>query len=164
MSYKRLTTNKPKGNVETMLNYAHGKEKVLIYDEDGNEVDLTEYAEKNAKKKCKVSAKDIMDGACMECIKCPIGILYTIAVQAAELRYRLMTLEDKIEAGELIEPPCKVGDTVYIVGRKYRAGKYEGFINTGKFRFSDIEKLGDTVFPTKEAAEARLKELQEGKK
>lgn len=76
---------------------------------------------------------------------------------------RLAELEDKIEAGTAVELPCKIGDTVYIVGRKYRAGSYEGFINTGKFRYSDIEKFGDSVFLTREAAEARLKELEEGK-
>lgn len=69
-------------------------------------------------------------------------------------------LADKLEEGTLVELPCKVGDTVYIVGRKYRAGSYESFINTGKFRYSDIEKFGDIVFITREAAEARLKELE----
>lgn len=73
---------------------------------------------------------------------------------------RLSELEDKLEAGTLVELPCKVGDTVCIVGRKYRAGSYESFINTGKFRYSDIEKFGDIVFLTREAAEARLKELE----
>lgn len=73
---------------------------------------------------------------------------------------RLAELEDKLEDGTLVELPCKVGDTVCIVGRKYRAGSYESFINTGKFRYSDIEKFGDTVFLTREAAEARLKELE----
>lgn len=73
---------------------------------------------------------------------------------------RLGQLEDKIEAGKLAELPCKVGDTVYIVGRKYRAGSYESFINTGKFTYSDMENIGYTVFLTREAAEARLKELE----
>lgn len=73
---------------------------------------------------------------------------------------KVAELEDKLEEGTLVELPCKVGDTVYIVGRKYRAGSYESFINTGKFRYSDIEKFGDTVFLTREAAEARLKELE----
>lgn len=82
-------------------------------------------------------------------------------ISAAELRHRLSELEDKLEAGRLVELPCKVGDTVYIVGRKYRAGSYESFINTGKFRYSDMEKVGDTVFLTREAAEARLKEMEE---
>lgn len=78
-----------------------------------------------------------------------------------EIIDRLAELEDKIEEGKLVELPCKIGDTVYIVGQKYRAGKYEEFINTGKFRYSDIEKFGDTVFLTREAAKARLKELEE---
>ena len=74
--------------------------------------------------------------------------------------YRLRELENEIEAGTLVELPCKVGDIVYIVGRKYRAGSYESFINTGKFTYSDMENIGYTVFLTREAAEARLKELE----
>ena len=47
--YKRLTTNEPEDNVETMLNYARCKDKeVFIYDEQGNEVKLTEYIAKHA--------------------------------------------------------------------------------------------------------------------
>ena len=159
--YKRLTTNEPQSNVETMLNYAHSKDKeVFIYDEQGNEVKLTEYIAKHAQEECEVTAEDVMEGCCFECMDCPLGILNTIAIQAAELRHRLSELEDKLEEGTLVELPCKVGDTVYIVGRKYRAGSYESFINTGKFRYSDIEKFGDTVFIVREAAEARLKELE----
>ena len=29
--YKRLTTNEPEDNVETMLNYAHSKDKAGVY-------------------------------------------------------------------------------------------------------------------------------------
>ena len=130
------------------------------YDEQGNEVKLTEYIAKHAQEECEVTAEDVMEGCCFECMDCPLGILNTIAIQAAELRHRLSELEDKLEEGTLVELPCKVGDTVYIVGRKYRAGSYESFINTGKFRYSDIEKFGDIVFITREAAEARLKELE----
>lgn len=84
-----------------------------------------------------------------------------LMVQFKKACNKLAELEDKLEEGTLVELPCKVGDTVYIVGRKYRAGSYESFINTGKFRYSDIEKFGDIVFITREAAEARLKELEE---
>lgn len=91
-----------------------------------------------------------------------VGTIYEEEqVLQQEIIERLAEFEDKLEAGTLVELPCKVGDMVYIVGRKYRAGSYESFINTGKFRYSDIEKFGDSVFLTREAAEARLKELEE---
>ena len=39
-----------------------------------------------------------MSGVCLECgSDCPFGILYTIAVQAAELRAKLKDYEDKEE-------------------------------------------------------------------
>lgn len=57
--YKRLTTNEPEDNVETMLNYAHSKDKeVFIYDEQGNEVKLTEYIAKHAQEECEVTAEE----------------------------------------------------------------------------------------------------------
>jgi len=56
----------------------------------------------------------------------------------------------------LLVLPCKVGDIVYITGSKYRAGRWETWVNTGKFRLSDLEKLGKTVFLTREEAEAAL--------
>lgn len=63
----------------------------------------------------------------------------------------------KAEAeGRLLVLPCKVGDVVYIIGSKYRAGRDETWVNTGKFRFSDLEKLGKTVFLNREEAEAAL--------
>ena len=66
-------------------------------------------------------------------------------------------LSEKVKAeGRLVVLPCKVGDTVYIIGGKYRAGRDETWINTGKFRLKDIEKLGKTVFLSREAAEKVL--------
>ena len=65
----------------------------------------------------------------------------------------------KAEAeGRLLVLPCKVGTVVYIAGSKYRAGRWETWVNTGKFRLSDLEKLGKTVFLTREQAEAALQE------
>ena len=57
--------------------------------------------------------------------------------------------------------PCAIGDTIYIVGRKYRGGRFEKWINTGKFRLSDLEKIGKTVFLTREEAEKALEEVHE---
>lgn len=95
--YKRLTTNEPQSNVEKMLNYARCKNKeVFIYDEQGNDVKLTEYIAKHAQEECEVTAEDIiMEGCCFWCMDCPLGILNTLAIQAAELRHRLAEFEDK---------------------------------------------------------------------
>lgn len=59
-----------------------------------------------------------------------------------------------------IEIPCEIGTTVYIVGCKYRSGRLEKWINTGKFRILDLEKLGKTVFLTKEDAEQKIKDME----
>ena len=99
---------------------------------------------------------------------------------------RLAELEDKIMNGTLVETPCKVGDTVYcveyfcnykgcssdeqmfccgcpeMIERERRKEKF--VISKKKFRLQDLDRVGKTLFPTEEAAEARLKELQEYEK
>ena len=96
---------------------------------------------------------------------------------------RLAELEDKIMNGTLVETPCKVGDTVYcveyfcnykgcssdeqifccgcpeMIERERRKEKF--VISKKKFRLQDLDRVGKTLFPTEEAAEAWLKELQE---
>lgn len=87
---------------------------------------------------------------------------------------RLAELEDKIENGTLVELPCKVGDTVYIVYssliRKWEVDFIcidKGSIffklgHKGTFDYNSfwLEELGDHVFLTKAEAEKRLEELQ----
>ena len=99
---------------------------------------------------------------------------------------RLGEIEDKIMNGTLVETPCKVGDTVYcveyfcnykgcssdeqmfccgcpeMIERERRKEKF--VISKKKFRLQDLDRVGKTLFPTEEAAEARLKELQEEQK
>lgn len=93
---------------------------------------------------------------------------------------RLAELEDKFESGQLIELPCKVGDTVY----RWLYGSYDEWIvskiNTYKTQneitytivaesemcgteYFELTDEGDTWFLTKTQAEAHLKELQESK-
>lgn len=82
------------------------------------------------------------------------------ALEMADLFAALRKLNEYQEAeaeGRLLILPCKVGDVVYITGSKYRAGRWETWVNTGKFRLSDLEKLGKTVFLAREEAEAALK-------
>ena len=69
--------------------------------------------------------------------------------------------KDLEEQGRLLELPCAVGDEVFIIwGPRYRAGRSVYGINTGKFRLSDIRNLNNTVFTTREAAEAKLAEME----
>lgn len=95
-----------------------------------------------------------------------------------EQHNRLAELEDKIEQGTLIELPCKVGDTIWVVCgdiSKYKITEfwYDGVVfnfrgenneyveEHKRFRFFH-ERIGKTVFLTREEAEKRLKELQNG--
>lgn len=70
---------------------------------------------------------------------------------------KLAEYEDLEEQGKLVILPCKIGTPIFIIGSKYRSGKFDKWVNTGKFRWSDIEKLGKTVFLTREEAEAALR-------
>lgn len=103
------------------------------------------------------------------------------------VKERLAELEDKIEQGTLIEFPCKVGDTVYFVDKQNKIieefdvsaievtlTQYSDGSNnrieivekgTGKRNFDYIlffGWIGNKVFFTREEAEKRLKELQNG--
>lgn len=165
MELDRLTTDNPQRNIEVLLNYAYAENgRVKLRSAGGEEdVDLCEYIEQQRRELdfgCGVDASDVMDGACMLECDCPLAVLNVVAIQAAELRGKLACYEDLEERGQLVVLPCKVGDTVYIIGGKYRAGRFEWWINTGKFRLSDLEKIGKTVFLTREEAEAALREME----
>ena len=83
---------------------------------------------------------------------------------------RLAELEDKIEAGTLVKLPCKVGDIVYYIWLNESVSS--STIEVIKIRENTItfdtasgityllEHLGQTVFLTKEEAEAKLKEVR----
>lgn len=95
---KRLTTDNPQGNFETMLNYAYDKDEMvaLRFANGEEDVDLCEYVAKEAAKLgCICSAEDILDGGCFGCLEdCLPSVLYTVACQAAILRATLKEYED----------------------------------------------------------------------
>ena len=97
----RLTTDKPLGNFDALMNYAYAKDgKVLLrYANDHENVDLCDYVAFHAKGNCGMNAQEVLDGACLECddFNCPIGRAYFASVQAAELRGRLKMYEDLAE-------------------------------------------------------------------
>lgn len=109
---------------------------------------------------------------------------------------KLSTYEDAEEQGRILQPPCKVGDTVYLIDRdennkfKVYEGKWKRvslvqtskdgsfnlcgeisydirdcFYNDGRtmkhgmYVGQESTKIGEVVFLTKEAAEAKLKEM-----
>ena len=100
------------------------------------------------------------------------------SMQDFKIYKRLQELEDKKEQGTLIELPCKVGDTVYMLTqvvvdfvsyeREWRIHKFQidsiGIDDDGGFFTQGSHKnfyFGRDIFATREEAEKRLKELQE---
>lgn len=80
--------------------------------------------------------------------------------QVAEYLRKFKEYEDLEEQGRLIKLPCKVGDDVYyILGIP---NKTPCTIDKCTFELSDINKIGKTLFLTREEAEAKLKELRGG--
>lgn len=85
---------------------------------------------------------------------------------ARKIYEKLAHYEDLEEQGRLIELPCKVGDTVYVVDTDYTdiydlSSQYY-FIIECEFELYMITGLGIWVFLTKEEAEGKLKKLKEG--
>ena len=94
---------------------------------------------------------------------------------------RLAELEDKIEQGTLIELPCKVGDTIWVVdeswghredgtwgstsemheGKVYSFTYYGNCLHVEDDFTSNVYLWGEDAFLAREEAEKRLKELQE---
>ena len=94
----RLTTDNPQGNFETMMNFAYAKDRrvVLRFGLGQENIDLCDYIAKASQSDCGLDPEAVMEGACLECDNeyCPLGILYAVATQAAELRARLKEYED----------------------------------------------------------------------
>ena len=133
---KRLTIRNSDGSVSqpTDLNWAAALEKLAAYEDTGLDPEEIE------------KANNVMVSA------------FNLAVNSGTdmLVGRLKEIIRAEAEGRLLVLPCRVGDVVYITGSKYRAGRDETWVNTGKFRFSDLEKLGKTVFLSREEAEAAL--------
>ena len=109
-----------------------------------------------------------------------VGTIYEEEqVLQQEIIERLAELEDKLEEGTLVELPCKVGDTVYSVdfifsdGYEFDKKGHEKAVHSSGWKIiktevteKNIYRICDMyvsgkIFETREAAEARLKELEE---
>lgn len=69
---------------------------------------------------------------------------------------RLGAYEDLEEDGKLIKLPCAIGHRVYEIYRFLDEGAWE--IEEHKIRLEDLEKIGISVFLTREEAEAAISE------
>lgn len=94
------------------------------------------------------------------------GITYSRALTQEQLLHRLAELEDKLESGQLVELKYKKGDYVFFIS--WLSGNVcEGTVLDWQEDGGYCIVGGDDMisayecFPTKEAAEARLKELQD---
>lgn len=99
--------------------------------------------------------------------------------QLAEWLEELKSYKEAEEQGLLVRLPCKVGDTVYVPTRNFISelriimvsvdmhGTYfRWMLNSGIYPNLDGfsgSKLGKTVFLTREEAEKKLEELENGK-
>ena len=92
-----------------------------------------------------------------------------------DLAERLYKLENSIENGTLVFLPCKVGDTIYEVFKNHRPPFIQQttiekiIITRNGLRLklernstyeTSITAWGKTLFPTKEAAEKALEEIE----
>ena len=77
-----------------------------------------------------------------------------------QVYFKLKDYEDLEEHGILVKLPCKVGtDIYYILGIP---NETPCTIDSCVFELSDIQKIGKSLFLTREEAEAKLKELRGG--
>lgn len=74
---------------------------------------------------------------------------------------KLAEYEDLEEQGKLLKLPVPVGSLVYEPYQFMGEGAWE--IDVHKIRLEDLDKIGKSVFLTREEAEAALKELEGAK-
>ncbi len=150
---QRMTTDTPQTNIETLLNFAYGKDKEvhLTYGDGMEDVTLADYIVDHAKSdfECAVNREDVINGdSCWEC-DCPLAVLNAVATQAAELRSKLKKYEDAEESGLLLRLPCKVGDTVWTNlawnGWYLRESKMPYAANVVFIGLNDSEKMGGGI-------------------
>ena len=86
-------------------------------------------------------------------------------IQVGHAIEKLEEYEGLEEQGKLLKLPCAVGDTVYVLridNSAYMMNNEKVWeIVEDKFEVFHFDSIGKTVFLTKEAAEAALKEMSE---
>lgn len=172
MDFKRITSDNPKGSLQTVFNNVYTKDKFPHFRIAGDVKDvpaskiIASFMKQD--KKCHCSEKDLLNGNCVDCEGCVYGALYFACEQAALFRDRLMDFENDF-AG--FAPLLKLGDFVYeptyrgtintfkIVniiksefGFYYKWTLVDGYYTSSVDGFSEA-KIGETIFRTKKEAE-----------
>lgn len=90
-----------------------------------------------------------------------------------EIVEKLKHYEDLQEQGRLLKLPCAVGDTVYrifpndledrVLGQTVLGFSNDAMLLYNDFTWTPFDKIGKTVFLTKEEAEEALKRMEDGK-
>ena len=116
-------------------------------------VHAKEVAEKNYRGADFESIDYIDDDIKTNCIKCAEEHM-----QLAEWLEELKSYKEAEEQGLLVRLPCKVGTEVYyILGIP---NKTPCTIDKCVFELSDIDKIGESLFLTREEAEKKLEEMK----
>ena len=94
-------------------------------------------------------------------VQAPSGLIHLVddsesgVNQAIKNLYEYETAE---EEGRLVVLPCKIGTRVYEIYQFCGCGAWE--IEEHKIKLEDLDKIGKTVFLTREEAEKALKEME----
>lgn len=138
---KRLTTDNPNGNFETILNFVYSKDGWAYIRHDGEfeDVSLTNWARRQCQLRgCKEVFLEtpqeiderlcdcLMDGPiCSDVPSCPIALAYCFASQAVHLRSRLAAYEDTgMEPGEILKATAT--DMSPVVHGRWKEGTVRG--------------------------------------
>lgn len=110
---------------------------------------------------------DYHNGACEKCPfirECIPGDNDALVAEAAMTIETLlhMNAEAITQLARFAEQLQGANITVFVIGHKWHRGRAEYWLNTGRFRLADVDKLGKTVFLKKADAEKELRRLQHG--
>ncbi|MGN1231590.1 MAG: hypothetical protein ACI4TP_06790 [Anaerotignum sp.] len=100
-----------------------------------------------------------------------IAMFYQNIWAMAELRENLKRYEDLEEKGRMLVLPCKVGDAVFMVvtkRKKYFKKELFSYVQQSRLTWHNMQRVlncyGETVFLTREEAEAALEKMGGGEK
>lgn len=110
---------------------------------------------------------DYHNGACEKCSfirECAPGDNDALVAEAALTIETLLRMNEEAMAqlARFAEQLQGANITVFVIGHKWHRGRAEYWLNTGRFRIGDMDKLGKTVFLKKADAEKELRRLQHG--